>query len=275
MTNTATPLDIIIVSYNTREDLLACLRSLHEHAPLRPHSVVVVDNGSSDGSPEAVRQTFGAVRVIEMGRNAGFAAANNAGIRATTSPLIVLLNSDTLVGAGALDRLCERAEATGATAAGPRLVNQQRRAELSWGHMLTPVSEWRQARLVRGNDAGAPWAMAEVEALTTQERDVDWVSGACLLVRRDAALRAGLLDERYFMYEEDVDFCAALRADGGRVLFTPAAEITHLRGRSIKSLSGPPPRYYQESHQAFYAKHTPRWVPWLRLWQAIRSLRRR
>lgn len=263
-------LDIIIVNYNTRQDLAACLRSLLITPPQRPHHIIVVDNASSDGSAESVRHDFPAVRVIEMGRNAGFAAANNAGIRASASPLILLLNSDTLVPAGAIDRLCDRLEAANAAAAGPRLVDSKGNTELSWGPMLTPPAEWRQGRLVRAAERGDPSARRRVDGLTSTERDVDWVSGACLLVRRDAALAAGLLDERYFMYEEDVDFCAALRAGGGRVLFTPAATITHVRGRSMRGATPRHPSHYDESHLRFYEKHAPRWVPWLRLWKRLR-----
>ena len=263
-------LDIIIVNYNTRQDLLTCLQTLHAAPPARPHHVVVVDNDSADGSAEAVRREFPAVRVIEMGRNAGFAAANNAGIRATTAPLIVLLNSDTLVPTGALDRLCERLEATGATAAGPRLIDGNGLPEMSWGPMLTPLSEWRQSRLVKAAESGSLTAQAEVRERTSAERVVDWVSGACLLVEREAALAAGLVDERYFIYEEDVDFCAALRAKGGRVLFTPAAEITHLRGRSMPKAPTRAPSHYDESHIKFYAKHAPHWVPLLKLWKRLK-----
>jgi GT2 family glycosyltransferase len=106
--------------------------------------------------------------------------------------------------------------------------------------------------------------------MTRQPQWPDWVSGACLLVRRDAAVAAGLLDERYFMYEEDVDFCAALRARGGRILFTPAAEVVHLRGRSIRR-AGAGSSHYDRSHLAFYEKHAPRWAPLLRLWLRIRG----
>lgn len=266
-----TALDIIIVNYNAREDLLRCLGSLRAAPPQRPHHIVVVDNASPDGSAEAVGREFSDVQVIEMGRNAGFAAANNTGIRATAAPLIVLLNSDTLVPAGALDRLCDRLEATGAAAAGPRLLDANGAPEMSWGPMLTPLAEWRQARLVRAAEQGATSAQAQVKERTSTERDVDWVSGACLLVTRRAAVAAGLLDERYFIYEEDVDFCAALRAGGGRILFTPAAEITHLRGRSIANAPTRRPSHYDESHLKFYAKHAPHWVPWLSLWLRLRG----
>jgi len=114
------------------------------------------------------------------------------------------------------------------------------------------------------------WA---IERATRRESYPDWVSGACLLVRRQAAEEAGLLDERYFMYEEDVDFCAALRAAGGRVLFTPGAEVVHLGGRSARSAPAATRLAYHRSHVAFYAKHDPRWVPWLRAWMRVKGVK--
>jgi GT2 family glycosyltransferase len=89
---------------------------------------------------------------------------------------------------------------------------------------------------------------------------VDWVSGACLLVRRTAGDAAGWLDERYFMYAEDVDFCAALRTGGGQVMFSPVAEIVHLRGRSGRTAPGLTTSAWRASHLAFYQKHLPRWA---------------
>lgn len=267
----ATALDIIIVNYNTRADLTACLRSLTTAAPARPTTITVVDNGSTDGSVEAMRAEFTSVAVIEMGRNAGFAAANNAGIRATSSPHILLLNSDTLVPAGAIDVLCERLEARGATAAGPRLIDGDGRPEISWGPMLTPFSEFIQGRRIAAARSPLPQARRRVDGLTSVERRVDWVSGACLLVTRDAAERAGLLDERYFMYEEDVDFCATLRKHGGTILFTPASTIIHLRGRSKVKGPAAKPSHYDKSHLAFYEKHSPMWVPLLRAWKKLRG----
>jgi GT2 family glycosyltransferase len=137
--------------------------------------------------------------------------------------------------------------------------------------MLSPVAEVGQ--MLRGRAAASSQRLlrAYVRRLTSRDRFVDWVSGACLLVRRDAAVAAGLLDERYFMYEEDVDFCAALRARGGRVLFAPSAEITHLRGQSIRRAAGPSTAIYDRSHLAFYEKHAPRWAPALRTWLRVRG----
>jgi GT2 family glycosyltransferase len=263
--------DVIIVNHNTRVELLDCVRSLASAPPASLGRVIVVDNASTDDSVAAIAADFPAVETIALPRNIGFAAANNVALRQVTAPLALLLNSDTILPSPqALDRLVERLEATGAIAAGPRLVDADGRPEVSFGRMLSPVAELAQA--VRGRIARSRWSVASgyIRRLVSQEREVDWVSGACLLVRREAAIAAGLLDERYFMYEEDVDFCAALRARGGRILFTPAAEIVHLRGRSRAS-TGAGTDQYDRSHLAFYEKHRPGWAPVLRLWQRLRG----
>jgi len=264
-------LDIIIVNHNTSADLQACLASLHTAPPAVNHRISVVDNASADDSVAAVTARWPAVDIVTMDENVGFAAANNIGIRRTSAPLILLLNSDTMVPEAAVDRLVARLDTTGASAAGPRLVDASGRPEISFGSMLSPWAEARQ--LVRGRLAAsrASWARRCVANLLANEREVDWVSGACLLVRRDAAVAAGLLDERYFMYEEDVDFCAAIRSQGGRVLFTPAAEVTHLRGRSFGATGRAVSPDYDRSHVRFYEKHAPRWARLLRAWLRIRG----
>ena len=254
-------LDIIIVSYNARTDLVHCLLALKKNPPSISHEIVVVDNGSTDGSVDAARKVPG-VRAIEMGRNAGFSAANNAGIRATNNSLILLLNSDTLVPPGALDTLIAALDRTpGTGVVGPRLVDSDGRPELSFGRMITPLNEWRQKR--RTPD----WIARQ----TSREQFVDWVSGACLLVRRADADRAGLLDERFFLYTEDVDFCDSIRRLGLKVLFTPAATITHLRGRSRASMPEASRQAYRRSHMAFYEKHYPFWTPVLKMYLRLRG----
>jgi len=264
-------LDIVIVSYNTRGELAACLASLAAHPPAGLREIVVVDNASSDGSADAVRRDWPEVRLVQLDRNLGFAAANNTALRQSQSDLVLLLNSDTVVPSGAVDALIDRLTASGAVAAGPLLVDADGRPELSYGPMLTPAGELRQ--MLRGRLARSRTAIGRRYAagLVAREREVDWVSGACLLVSRAAALEAGFLDERYFFYEEDVDFCAALRARGGRVLFTPAARIVHLRGRAAGRSGGAARQAYDRSHLLFYAKHAPHWVPWLRVWQRLRG----
>jgi GT2 family glycosyltransferase len=261
-------LTIVIVSFNARNDLARCLDSLRDAPPAIDHEIVVVDNASSDGSAETVRARVG-VRLIALPTNVGFAAANNVAIRATTGELLLLLNSDTIVPAGAIDGLVAALRDSGPTAAaGPRLVDAEGRPELSFGDMVSPLAEWRQKRLVTAAERGDRGACEEIARRTSGGGFPQWVSGACLLVKRAEAEAVGLLDERYFMYLEDVDFCAALRARGQRILFTPDVTITHLRGRSRQAAPAVTARAYRDSHRAFYAKHHPAWTPLLRayLW---------
>ena len=254
-------LSIIIVSYNARADLERCLESLVTHPPAIDHEIVVVDNASTDDTVQALRTRWPGVRLIEAGDNLGFSRGNNVGIRQSFGELVLLLNGDTLVPPGALDTLAAVLDRRPDVAiAGPRLVDATGQAELSFGRMISPVSELRQKLRARRS----------VERLTSVEREVDWVSGACLLVRRADADAVGLLDERYFMYTEDVDFCAAIRARGRKVLFTPRAQIVHLRGRSRRTAPHATAAAYRRSQVAFYEKHHPRWAPILRLYLRLR-----
>jgi hypothetical protein len=252
-----TDVSIVIVSYNSRADLERCLASLHEPSPAIAHEIIVVDNASNDGSAGAARR-WKDVRVIESDANRGYAAASNVGIRAGNSDLVLLLNSDTMVPAGAIDALVRALRShPDAAVVGPRLVDATRRPELSFGRMVSPVTEWRQKRLMRRLERHDVQALRRIDAMTHQEQWPDWVSGACLLVRRADAEAVGLIDERYFMYMEDVDFCAAIRARGRRVLFTPAVEIVHLRGRSAAGAPAATSAAYRRSQLAFYQKHHP------------------
>jgi GT2 family glycosyltransferase len=137
--------------------------------------------------------------------------------------------------------------------------------------MMSPWNELRQKALVSLQARGVRVVDRIIERMASAPRTVDWVSGACLLVRRSLAEAVGLLDERYFMYAEDVDLCAALRARGARILFWPGVEVVHRRGRSRQAAPEATWRAYRESHLAFYAKHHPRWYPvlaWYLRWKS-------
>jgi GT2 family glycosyltransferase len=256
-------LSIIIVSFNARVDLERCVEALHATPPCASHEIIVVDNASSDGSAEAVRR-WPDVRLVVNDDNLGFARANNVGIRASVGSRLLLLNSDTVVPPGALDRLLTVLDARPEVAVvGPRLVDGSGAVELSFGRMIGPLNELRQKRLARSRD--------RIEALASREQLVDWVSGARLLVRREDAEAVGLLDERFFMYTEDVDFCASIRRRGRRILFTPVAEVVHLRARSRAAAPAATAAAYRQSRIAFYRKHHPAWTPVLRAWLAVRG----
>ncbi|MFB3855037.1 MAG: glycosyltransferase family 2 protein [Vicinamibacterales bacterium] len=266
-------LAIVIVSYNARADLERCLRSLRDAPPSTRHEIVVFDNASSDGSAEAAAKWPG-VRVLRSDRNLGFAAGTNAGIRATTAPLLLFLNSDTSVPAHSIDELVRNLEAhasEGVVAAGPRLIDADGYPELSFGSMVGPLAELRQKVVGGCYTRRYRWAVAYVRRRTSAAHYPEWVSGACMLVRREAAEAAGLFDERYFLYLEDVDFCAALRRQGGRILFASGVEVLHFRGRSGVQQRAAVNAAYRRSQLAFYEKHHPRWAPLLRLYLRARG----
>jgi GT2 family glycosyltransferase len=260
------------VSYNAAADLARCLASLHSAPPSIPHDITVVDNASPENGIDKVKNEWTRVQFIQLNENRGFAAANNTGIRATRGGLLLLLNSDTIVPAGAIETLAGRLLAhPTAAAAGPRLEDATGLAEISFGPMMSPFAELQQKTIGRLYEAGWSPAVRRIERATRQERFVDWVSGACLLVHRADAEAVGLLDERFFMYTEDVDFCASLRRRGRQILYSPAATVTHLRGRSRSTVPGGMNALYRRSHLAFYEKHHPGWAPLLRWYLRLKG----
>jgi N-acetylglucosaminyl-diphospho-decaprenol L-rhamnosyltransferase len=265
-------LAIVIVSYNTRDHLARTLDSLVSAPPVTRHQIVVVDNGSDDGSLDLVREQYPDVLALDAGANLGFSAANNIGIRATASEFVMLLNSDTEVPPGAVDGLVRALrEHPEAAIAGPRLIDATGRSELSIGPMIGPFNELRQKLTGALYERGWGPVCRRVERSLATEQEVDWVSGACLLVRRADAEIVGLLDERFFLYTEDVDFCAAMRRRGRRVRFVPSVAVRHLRGRSRSRNPGAAIAAYRRSHLAFYAKHHPGWHRVLRGYLRLRG----
>ena len=257
-------LAIVIVSYNVRSELDACLQSLVGHTDPFDTTITVVDNGSHDGTVAMLREKWPTVDVIEAGGNVGFSRANNLGIRSTTSEFVLLLNPDTVIPPGAIPALVRGLAAhEEAAAAGPRLIDEAGYPELSFGWAISPLGELRQkivgalyARRVRA-------VVRRVDRWARVAGEREWVSGAALLVRRADLEAVGLLDERYFMYTEDVDLCLQLRQRGRGILFIPQSEIVHLRGRSA-GRNPQTERLRRQSQLAFYRKHHPAWVPVLR-----------
>jgi len=265
-----TRLAIIIVSYNSRKDLENALRSLTEPPAAVAHEIVIVDNASTDSTPVYVREQWPRVRLIASESNLGFAQANNVGIRNTASDLVLLLNPDTIMTAAAVDLLVSIIDSRPDVAiVGPRIVDGRGRPELSFGAMISPWAELRQKLLVRGNDRGWPLITSRVERMTRQTHLVDWVSGACLLIRRRDLDEVGGFDTRFFMYAEDVDLCAAVRARGRSVLFSAEPQVVHLRGQSAASAPDRVQNAYRRSQLAFYAKHHPTWLPFLKIYLRV------
>lgn len=263
---------VIVVTFNSAADIERCLRSIVDHPPRRAIEIIVVDNGSTD---DTVARALGASPLVVVDAaptNLGFGAANNRAARRATGRVLVFLNPDAIVTPGVIDRLCDTLDDDPTvTAVGPRLVDDAGRAELSFGAVPSPLAEWRQKRLVQGSARGDTQIARAVERMTSESKDVDWVSGACLACRAEDFRRVGGFDERFFMYLEDVDLCVSLRHAGGRVRFDATQTVTHLRGRSRASAQSATERSYRRSQLAFYAKHRPGWVPALRLYLTLRG----
>jgi hypothetical protein len=249
-------LTIAIVSYNAKEDLARCLESIFASNGLGSFEVIVADNASTDGTVAMLAARFPHVRVIASKENLGFGRASNLCWPEAKSSLVLFLNSDTLVPAGALDRLVDLARKhPEAGAIGPRLLYPEGEIQMSYGSMPGIATELLQKLWNAGYARGKGPLRRAIRRRYARERYVDWVSGACLLTRRDTLETVSGFDETFFLYSEDVDLCARIRATGARILFTPEVEIVHLLGRSVSSERE---RVVYESHRSrlyFYEKH--------------------
>lgn len=259
-------LAIIIVTFNSIAEIDGCLDSLVGHTAPFPTTITVVDNGSKDGTANHVRTKYPMVQVIDSGGNVGFAKANNKGIRATKSDYVLLMNPDAVAPPGAIQTLVRGlASHPEAAIAGARLLNERGFPEMSWGQAITPWNETKQMIFARLYLRKLRFVVRRMDRLSRLAREVDWVSGACMVIRRPDLEQVGLLDERYFMYNEDVDLCVSMKKRGRRTLYIAGAEVLHYRGKSAPK-NPELERRRQLSHVAYYEKHLPRWTPLLRVY---------
>ena len=229
-------LSISIVNWNTKDILRNCLKSIYESTHKISYEVFVIDNSSSDGSPEMVENEFPRVRLIENKENLGFAKANNQVIRLSNGRYILLLNSDTIVLDGALDKMVEFMNGhPDAGAAGCKLLDSDGSLQKSinkfpslfhqcWGKSLLPTIF---PKIKVSYVIDEPHFYSRIQ-------EVDWVTGAFLILSRHAVNQIGFLDERFFMYGEDTDLCWRIKKGGWKVYFYPETKVVHLGGVSVK-----------------------------------------
>jgi len=251
-------LSVCIVSWNTRADLRAALASVFARAGEAAFEVIVVDNASTDGSAEMVREEFPAAQLIVNRWNRGFAAGNNQALRRARGRYELLLNSDTVVHAGAFAELVRFMDAhPDAGAVGPRTLNPDGTLQYSCRRFPTLATGlFRKAplgRLIPDNRWNRKYLMSDW--VHDVAREVDWVSGAAMCLRSEAVRQVGALDEGYYMYCEDVDWCYRARRAGWKIYYLPQAVITHAIARSSDQR---PLRMVAEFHRSmlrFYRKH--------------------
>jgi hypothetical protein len=265
---------VCIVSWNVAADLRRCLRSLEDQRGDVAFEIIVVDNASRDGSPELVADEFPGVNLIRSDRNLGFARATNVAIHAAHGRYLLLLNPDCVLPPDALLALVQFGDACPeAGLVGPKLLNADRSLQYS-ARRLPSI----KAAALRDTFLGRafPRARAADDYLMrdwdhNSVREVDWLSGACLLVRRAALEEVGALDEGFFWGSEDVDLALRMRRAGWQVLYTPQPRVVHAVGRSSDQA---PFRTILRTHRGMwrlYRKHFARGplsaaLVWLGVW---------
>lgn len=258
-------LAVVIINYRTANLTIDCLTSLQTQVEVGQHCVIVVDNASGDNSVEQIQQAITAnnwsewVKVLPSPVNGGFSAGNNLGIKAVTADAYLLLNSDTIVRPGAIASLLEAMDIyPQAGLISPRLEWPDATPQISCFRYPSPISELITSaatgpitKLLNNYDVSIPVSEEAIEP--------EWTSFACVLIRREVVDQIGLMDEGYFMYYDDIDYCHQARDAGWKVLHWPKARVVHLRGGSgqVKSALAArkrPKAYLYASRTRYFTK---------------------
>jgi GT2 family glycosyltransferase len=245
-------LSIVIICWNDWKVLENCLKSIFEGTTNTEFEVIVSDNGSTDGSVERIRVQFPAVRIVENRANLGFAKGNNAGIRETHGQYVLILNPDTIVHKGSLDRWMEYADRhPEAGAFGCRVLNPDGTYQESARPFPTVRRSLIAALGLRPlGRLGRVFLSDKYEGWKGDcEREVDWQSGCCVLFRGDLLRSLNGFDERFFYHYEEVDLCHRVWKSGHAIRFTPEVTITHLGGQSVGRF---PVRFALETNRNCY-----------------------
>jgi GT2 family glycosyltransferase len=244
---------IIIVNWNTKEYLLSCLESILQKTGSVPWKVVVVDNGSQDGSSTAVKRKYPAVHLVENDRNLGFSKAANQGLRNSSGRYVLLLNPDTQVQEGALEQLVSFMEGhPEAGVAGVQLLNPDGSKQNSVANFPSFATELLNKNLLRWM---FPKKFPGKQKNYFRPIEVDSVIGACMIVRREAIGQVGLLDEDYFLFLEETDWCYRMKKAGWKVYHLPQTEVYHYQGKSTEIARKRAKVEYYRSRYYFFKKN--------------------
>ncbi len=253
-------ISIIIVSYNTRGLLAACINSIENNLKQLDYEIIVVDNNSTDGSVELLKSQYPKVKLIENKYNAGFAKANNQGLLFCSGEYILLLNSDSLVLGNAIGTLVEFLNThKEAAICGPRLLNSDMTLQLpcrrGFPRLINSISHFSGlSKVFPKSRVLGSYLMTYMD--NSVDHEVDAVSGACMLVRRAVLDTIGeLLDEAFYMHFEDIDLCYRAKKSGYKVYYVHDAEVVHLKGQSSKLRSEGVNRNFFDSAFIYFKKN--------------------
>jgi N-acetylglucosaminyl-diphospho-decaprenol L-rhamnosyltransferase len=256
----AADVSVVIVNWNTCALLAGCLRSLLESTGGFSYDVLVVDNASADGSPTMLRRDFPQVSVVESGGNLGFARANNLAFDQVTGEFVLLLNPDTRLAPDAVARLLAAMRGDPALAGlGAQLLKADGSLQPSGGRFPSLVGELPLLRRFAGS-GGPPRPQSRSRAHAAAALDsgcvpLDWAKGACLLLRREALRQVGWLDEDYWLYTEEADWCYRARRAGWEIAILPAARVWHYEQAASRQRAAHSLRIFCASRALFLRKH--------------------
>jgi GT2 family glycosyltransferase len=270
---------VIILNYNTKEVTLNCIKSLVKNTKSLNFEIILVDNGSSEkfqilGSTLSSNYNLQNIKVIRNKKNLGFAKANNHGIKIAKGQYVLLLNSDTIIHDDVISGMAkwmDKNPEVGISSC--MLKNRDGTVQGTGGYFptLLRVFSWMTIedlpfleRLIKPFHPQRSKSFYKNSAFYQKEREVDWLTGAFLFIRKEVFQNIGLIDEDYFMYTEDTDFCFRAKRAGWKVMYLPKWSITHLGGAS--STAEFPIISEYNGVKLFYKKHYPAWqFPFLRL----------
>ena len=248
---------IIIINWNTKDLLIQCLTSIPLMIQGFKIEILVVDNGSQDGSGSEVKKRFPFVRLIENDKNLGFARAVNQGLQKASGRYVLLLNPDTQVKNGAIERLMSFMDAhPKAGISGAQLLNSNGSKQNSIANFPSLATELLNKNLLRWL---SPERFPGKERNYSEPIEVDSVIGACMMVRREALDQVGFLDEDYFLFLEETDWCYRMKKAGWKIYHVPQAEVFHFQGRSAETDKMRARVEYFRSRYHFFKKNRGSW----------------
>jgi GT2 family glycosyltransferase len=268
-------LSIVILCWNDLKVIGNCLKSIYVGTHSTEFEVIVSDNGSTDGSIEFIHENYHRVNVIENGTNLRFSKANNVGIRASKGEYVLILNPDTVIHEGTLDKFVRFAdEHQEAGAFGCRVLNSDGSRQESIRPFPSILGAWIGALYLRPLGYLSDWFLSDtyIRWKGETQRYVDWLSGCFILLRGDLLKRIGGFDEQFFYFHEDTDICRRVWQSGKSVLYTPEMTITHLGGQSTKHLPLGFALDGQVTRYRYYYKYYGRWGVRHCRWASLTSL---
>jgi GT2 family glycosyltransferase len=235
MTDSIVSLSIIIVNYRSMRLALDCINTIYKETSNITFEIIVVDNASGDDSESLLKNSYPAVRWIQMGYNAGFARANNQGIRQSNGEAALLLNPDILIENKAIENCCRQFARSSYVACGVQLLNEDRTPQISGNYFMTGGLNHLLPLPYIGNFIKSLGNLVKVKKPnvpdTSEETPVDWINGAFLMVKKKAIEKAGLLDEDFFLYAEEAEWCSRLKKTGKLCIYGQF-KVIHLQGET-------------------------------------------